>query len=594
MRSVGATSPQTPRSSSTDLTSGRSAAHIIRSAEIYSWKIRRATDDSGPKYDTADSYLFSTGQNYAVYVIHVLMNNGQKWIVEKRYSQFRDLRQDLRKLNIIPSSSSNSSSSNPNPNLSSSASPSSILNGGGSPHPSPSSALPPFPKKKWFFNLTKTALKKRQTELSDFMAFLVALVPQPMEIAIFLEVENHVSDRSGNLTSDNIFGRHNSTPLMRQSLGANIATVNDFQLIKVLGKGSFGKVYLVRPLSSPNQEVYAMKVLRKNEVIKRHQVEHTLTERMIMEKIVHPFILTLKHAFQNSEKLYMVTEYCSGGEVFFHLKKLRRFTEGMMRFYSAEICMALAHLHSHMVVYRDLKPENILLDRFGHVKLTDFGLSKKVTTFSPHAAENATATFCGTPEYLSPEMVLHRKQASGYGKEVDWWSLGIVCFELLTGWPPFYDRDFSKMCEKILYKPLSFPSTKYNFSADVEDLIRNLLQRDPERRLFFHFDQPESHPSDSDGIQSNHASFSSTNGGTSNSKSLSLFRSRDSKTSKSYSTSAEKASVTGLERCVPERNHAAICTTTYCGPNRHPQFRQGIHQVIDQRIVFDFRTCEAK
>ncbi len=266
---------------------------------------------------------------------------------------------------------------------------------------------------------------------------------------------------------------------------------------------SFGKVYLVRPKHAPLTEVYAMKVLKKAEVVKRHQVEHTMTERMIMVSIVHPFTLALRHAFQTADKLYMVTDYCQGGELFFHLKKLRRFTEGelkmtsdiancskclvsgMMRFYSAQVSLALAHLHDHLIIYRDLKPENVLLDQNGNVKLTDFGLSKKVTSFALGTMEASTATFCGTPEYLSPEMILHRRNGSGYGKEVDWWSLGIVCFELLTGWPPFYDRDFNKMCEKILYKPLIFPSKKYNFTKDAEDLIRNLLHRDPNRRLYF-------------------------------------------------------------------------------------------------------------
>lgn len=157
----------------------------------------------------------------------------------------------------------------------------------------------------------------------------------------------------------------------------------------------------------------------------------------------------------------------------------------MMRFYSSQISLALAHLHQHLIIYRDLKPENVLLDQNGNVKLTDFGLSKKVRSFALGTIEASTATFCGTPEYLSPEMILHRRNGSGYGKEVDWWSLGIVCFELLTGWPPFYDRDFNKMCEKILYKPLIFPAKKYNFTKDAEDLIRNLLHRDPNRRLFF-------------------------------------------------------------------------------------------------------------
>lgn len=255
-----------------------------------------------------------------------------------------------------------------------------------------------------------------------------------------------------------------------------------------LSKHSFGKVFLVRPLNAQHDQVYAMKVLRKVDVIKRHQVEHTLTERSILANTQHPFILALRYAFQSEHKLYMVTDYCPGGELFFHLKKLRRFTEGMMRFYSAEIALALSHLHTHSIVYRDLKPENVLLDKNGHIKLTDFGLSKRVTSFALGTMEASTATFCGTPEYLSPEMIVHRRSGTGYSKEVDWWALGIVCFELLTGWPPFYDRDFTKMCEKILYKPLIFPVKKYNITKEAEDVIKGLLQRDFTRRM--HFENP--------------------------------------------------------------------------------------------------------
>ena len=228
-----------------------------------------------------------------------------------------------------------------------------------------------------------------------------------------------------------------------------------------------------------------MKVLRKAEVVKRHQVEHTLTERSILSNTQHPFILGLRYAFQTEQKLYMVTDYCPGGELFFHLKKLRRFTEGMMRFYSAEIALALSHLHKHSIVYRDLKPENVLLDKNGHIKLTDFGLSKRVTSFALGTEEASTATFCGTPEYLSPEMIVHRRSGTGYSKEVDWWALGIVCFELLTGWPPFYDRDFTKMCEKILYKPLVFPVKKYNITRDAEDVIKGMLTRDFTKRMYY-------------------------------------------------------------------------------------------------------------
>jgi serine/threonine protein kinase len=252
-------------------------------------------------------------------------------------------------------------------------------------------------------------------------------------------------------------------------------------------------VFLVRPIRAPQSEVYAMKVLRKAEVVKRHQVEHTLTERYILATVRHPFVLCLRHAFQTPEKLYMVTDYCPGGELFFHLKRLRRFTEGMMRFYSAQISIALAHLHAHQIIYRDLKPENILLDQQGNVKLTDFGLSKRLEKShrtSSGSRKSSELTFCGTPEYLSPEMILHRKNCSGYNKEVDWWSLGIVCFELLTGWPPFYDRDFNRMCEKILYRPLVFPTQKYNLTRDAEDLVRCLLQREPNKRIrYFLADQ---------------------------------------------------------------------------------------------------------
>ena len=168
----------------------------------------------------------------------------------------------------------------------------------------------------------------------------------------------------------------------------------------------------------------------------------------------------------------------------------------MTRFYTAQICLAVAHLHKNLIIYRDLKPENLLLDRAGNVKITDFGLSKRVSSydFQPGSIEASTATFCGTPEYLSPEMIVHRRSGSGYGREVDWWSLGIVCFELLTGWPPFFDRDFTQMCEKILYKPLHFPVKKYNMTKDAEDLIRGLLTRDYNKRMYFERDPSKDKP----------------------------------------------------------------------------------------------------
>ncbi|CAE7475006.1 sck1 [Symbiodinium microadriaticum] len=268
------------------------------------------------------------------------------------------------------------------------------------------------------------------------------------------------------------------------SLSATLS-IHDFDLIKVLGQGSFGKVFLVRPVGAPPEEVYAMKALKKAEVEKRKQVDHTMAERRIMAIMRSPFVLKLRYAFQTPHKLYMVTDYCSGGELFFHLKKMRRFSESMMRFYTAELSLALHHLHSQNIIYRDMKPENVLLDRFGHVKLTDFGLSKVLTAeVGPDGTRRAlyATTFCGTPEYLAPELIQHRRHNTGYGIDIDWWSLGIVAFELLTGWPPFFDKDFDRMCEKILKKPIRFPG-KYSISAEAQQLIRGFLERNPNNRL---------------------------------------------------------------------------------------------------------------
>jgi len=263
--------------------------------------------------------------------------------------------------------------------------------------------------------------------------------------------------------------------------------VEDFELLRVLGKGSFGKVFMVRLIVTGG--VYAMKVLKKSEVVRRRQVEHTKAERRIMGGMEHPFIVSLRFAFQSSDKLYMVTDYCHGGELFFHLKKMRTFPEEMVRFYTAELVCALQHLHSNDVVYRDLKPENVLLDHEGHIRITDFGLSKDEV-----ADPKGATTCCGTPEYLAPEMLINRKTRKGYGKSVDWWSLGTLVYEMLTGWPPFYDKNLRKMCEQILRAELRFPPG-CTASTEARDLIRQLLRRDPEKRLgTLSTDEVRAHP----------------------------------------------------------------------------------------------------
>jgi len=213
-----------------------------------------------------------------------------------------------------------------------------------------------------------------------------------------------------------------------------------------------------------------MKVLRKDAIIARKQVAHTRAEKSILQKIQHPFIVKLHYAFQTDTKLYMILDYINGGELFFHLKREGRFPESRVQLYAAEIVMALSHLHALDIVYRDLKPENILLNSEGHIVITDFGLSKEINP------TEGTGTFCGTPEYLAPEVL----KGQGHGVAVDWWSLGTLMFEMLTGLPPFYSQNLNIMYQKILNGDLRFPSY---ISPEAQGLLEGLLTRDPEKRL---------------------------------------------------------------------------------------------------------------
>lgn len=371
---------------------------------------------------------------YTVFIVEVALGS-KRWTVERRYSQFAKLNKELTRQYAALRSFK-------------------------------------FPPKTLFSTLAQATVEKRQEMFQRYLKKLLELQPRPVELNAFLEITEHLygagaEGDAGDLDLDR------ETSLAR--LKAGKLTVEDFELMKVLGKGSFGKVFLVRLV--PTGQVYAMKVLKKKEVRRRRQIEHTRTERRIMGGIDNPFIVALRFAFQTNDKLYMITDYCRGGELFFHLKKFRTFPEDMVRFFAAELVAALSALHELGIVYRDLKPENVLLDETGHVRITDFGLSKDEVD-NDHAA----TTFCGTPEYLAPEMLLNRKSRAGYGKAVDWWSLGTLMYEMLTGWPPFYDKNLRKMCEQILKADLRFPD-KLSASDDIKDLIGQLLIRDPARRI---------------------------------------------------------------------------------------------------------------
>ncbi|EEB11858.1 cAMP-dependent protein kinase catalytic subunit, putative [Pediculus humanus corporis] len=241
--------------------------------------------------------------------------------------------------------------------------------------------------------------------------------------------------------------------------------LEDFDRMRTLGTGSFGRVMLVK--NKKTGLFYAMKILDKSKLVRLKQVEHTLYEKRILSSIHFPFVVYMEFFFKDNSYLYFVMPFILGGEMFSHLRKLGKFEENLCRFYAAQVVLALQYLHHLDLVYRDLKPENILIDRNGYLKLTDFGFCKIVS--------GRTWTLCGTPEYLAPEVILSK----GYGKSVDWWSLGILIYEMAAGYPPFYANDPMKIYEKIVSGKFRFAS---NFTPDIKDLIKNLLQVDLSRR----------------------------------------------------------------------------------------------------------------
>jgi serine/threonine protein kinase len=247
-------------------------------------------------------------------------------------------------------------------------------------------------------------------------------------------------------------------------------TPDDFQLLQVVGRGNFGKVMQVR--KKDTGRIYAMKVLRKDAVVQNDAVEHTISEKNVLKRISHPFIVSLKYSFQTADKLYLVLDYLCGGELFTHLSSVDHFTEDRTRFYAAQIVLALGHLHENGVIYRDLKPENLMLDMDGYLCLTDFGLCKEGL-----APGQKTRTFCGSPEYLAPEIL----KGKPYDKAVDWWALGTFIYEMLSGWPPYFDEDPKRMNKMILLEPLTFEPSL--FPSHAQSLIAGLLNRDPEKRL---------------------------------------------------------------------------------------------------------------
>jgi len=251
------------------------------------------------------------------------------------------------------------------------------------------------------------------------------------------------------------------SPPVPLPLSFECITLKDLKFEKLIGTGMYSKVYLVQSLLS--EDYFALKVMPKATMKK------TRSETDIMYSIHHPNIVKLWNSFEDKDNVYMLMEFAAGGELFYHLRERGKFEEETARFYSSEVIMALEHLHNGGIVFRDLKLENLVLSATGHLKLTDFGFAKNLN-------DGRTFTLCGTPEYLAPEII----RGTGYNYAVDWWALGVLLFEMLSGYSPFYSSSPLEIYKNILSGRIKFPS---GMSPAAKDLLKGLLTRDPRRRL---------------------------------------------------------------------------------------------------------------
>ena len=283
-------------------------------------------------------------------------------------------------------------------------------------------------------------------------------------------------------TKNNILDPINKSNIVDQTLTDNVhfqlnlnsieeerITPSSFICLALLGKGSFGEVYLVQKINT--QEKFAMKVLRKERIIGHNLLKYAMAERNVLSLSNHPFIVKLNFAFQTSSKLFLILEYCPNGDLAKHLLFEKRFTEERAKFYICELLLALENLHQRDIIFRDLKPDNVVLDEEGHCKLTDFGLSKEGVNDNQYAK-----SFCGSIAYLAPEML--KKQ--GHGKAVDWYLLGVLFYEMIVGITPFCTTRKEDIFHNIEFGELKIPEF---VSEGAASLLRGLLQKDPNKRL---------------------------------------------------------------------------------------------------------------
>jgi serine/threonine protein kinase len=288
-------------------------------------------------------------------------------------------------------------------------------------------------------------------------------------VRTYLIVCDTESDATGWISAIQSAGVSGSSPPPAPGVPHKVC-LDDFEILKLIGQGAYGSVKLVR--CKLDGRLYAMKYLSTQLLQESDQLEQVMAERNVLTKSVHPFLVGAHYAFQTDAQVFLILDYVPGGELFARLREERKFDESRVRLYAAEILLGLGFLHQHGFVYRDLKPENILVDRDGHLRITDFGLVKGDMT-SPDAT---TSTFCGTPEYMPPEIL----SGKPYTRVVDWWSYGTLVYEMLCGAPPFYDENANKMYKMVLNDRPKFP----NFVSPVaQDFILRLLDKLPAQRL---------------------------------------------------------------------------------------------------------------
>ena len=242
--------------------------------------------------------------------------------------------------------------------------------------------------------------------------------------------------------------------------------IQNFDQLKTIGAGSFGRVRLAK--FRKDKLYYAIKILKKAEIIKLAQIDHLQSEVSILSQISHPFMIQMHSMIQDNRHLYLVMDYVAGGELFTHLRTVQFFKSKDARFYASQVTLMFEYLHSKSICYRDLKPENLLIDAKGYLKLTDFGFAKLV--------ETRTFTLCGTPEYLAPEVLLNK----GHGRPVDWWCLGILIYEMIVGIDPFTDDEPMNIYQNILRGKIRFPR---NFDLNAKSLVKHLLVADLAKRF---------------------------------------------------------------------------------------------------------------